>query len=795
MRIERVTAEAIRGIAHGRTIILDGKSLVLFGDNGTGKSSFVEAIECALTGNIKSLSTKGQRVSFKKHSTHINFKEKDRKALVTFKTKDKSLGPMCAPFTDSDLTPEAQSYLSVAINGSFILRRSALLLFVEATDKDRYNIVKPFLGLERYEEFEGGLKEAKSQLLAEYNSVKTKLNSTKTILGKKFELSLDQVLDVNLKRCLQQDCESFFKKPIDNIDTVKELRLASQGKISKSGQEATAARTQIVDFLAMIPSKEILLKFEEALELRFEEEVSNATKFFEKVLSLGLDWIVSDNLDECPLCEQSIDRDAVLAAIRARIEKNKQLAKAREDCDLLKTTVLTNCEQLIQKSSVLETAWQKATGNNEVPTKNLIDYFKDLKSLINKTDYWNEKLHLSELLENIRKKNLEEIQQQAESELGWSEQTNDESYFKVIDRCNSYIEFVPTIQQLVTEYKSAEKLMELSSKLHERAVAIRKEECARIFNDIGSDIKKIYDSFHPDEPLGEFTLEVKERGEGSAVLLGGFGDRTEEDPRAYYSEAHQDTLGLAIFLSLYQRVIAGTEFNLLVLDDILTSVDADHRRRVAEYLLEQVRQGTQIIITTHSRIWFEWLLQIQSNKGLRENFVNKRIVDWSLEDGPVLEDPEGDFDYLKAETGRRPHEQLLPVAGRLLEEILHYMRFGLSLAIAAKPSEQYTIGDIFPTFHKKLSSFPGLSEEIKDICTELVNTWGVRNWSTHYNEWAKELSAGEAKQFISPVMKLYEKTFCSSCKSFIIKSDTERGATRCKKGCLVYKGKAAIRKV
>jgi hypothetical protein len=442
---------------------------------------------------------------------------------------------------------------------------------------------------------------------------------------------------------------------------------------------------------------------------------------------------------------------------------------------------------LVAKSTTVNSAWAQAIPKAECPTNKLTESCKNLSDLLGNADYWKEKGKISSAIKDLTEEDLGALQMQADSALGWSASSDDERQFKLLDRCNTYISTVPTIRSLVSEVRAAEQIHKITNGLFEEAVNIRKRECARMFRDIGSDIKKIYDWFHPDEPLGEFSLELKDKGEGSAILLGGFGDRVDEDPRAYYSEAHQDTLGLAIFLSLHQRRTTGTNFNLLILDDILTSVDAAHRRRVAEYLLEQVRQGTQIILTTHSRPWFEWLLKIQADKGIREAFVNKRIVDWTLEDGPIIDDPEGDYDVLQNGLGNKAHEQLLPIAGRLLEEILHNMRFGLSLAVSAKPGEQYTIGDIFPTFNKKLSEFPGLLEDLKYICDQLKSTWGIRNWSTHYNEWALELSGEEAKQFIMPVMSLYQKTFCPKCRSFIFKSDTDVGATRCKKGCLVYR--------
>ncbi len=47
LRIKEVRARAFRGIGEDFSLGLDGKSFILFGDNGTGKSSIVETIEYA----------------------------------------------------------------------------------------------------------------------------------------------------------------------------------------------------------------------------------------------------------------------------------------------------------------------------------------------------------------------------------------------------------------------------------------------------------------------------------------------------------------------------------------------------------------------------------------------------------------------------------------------------------------------------------------------------------------------------------------------------------------------------
>jgi DNA repair exonuclease SbcCD ATPase subunit len=66
LKIKQVNAKGIRGIVDGPSLSLPSGGLILCGDNGTGKSSYVDAIEKALTGICSSLEKIGQGVSLNK---------------------------------------------------------------------------------------------------------------------------------------------------------------------------------------------------------------------------------------------------------------------------------------------------------------------------------------------------------------------------------------------------------------------------------------------------------------------------------------------------------------------------------------------------------------------------------------------------------------------------------------------------------------------------------------------------------------------------------------------------------
>ena len=70
--IRRLDVASFRGVPHlTASLIFDQKTVLIFGKNGTGKSSFVDAIEKLLCGRVDSLDSRGQGISSDRHGPHI----------------------------------------------------------------------------------------------------------------------------------------------------------------------------------------------------------------------------------------------------------------------------------------------------------------------------------------------------------------------------------------------------------------------------------------------------------------------------------------------------------------------------------------------------------------------------------------------------------------------------------------------------------------------------------------------------------------------------------------------------
>lgn len=81
-----------------------------------------------------------------------------------------------------------------------------------------------------------------------------------------------------------------------------------------------------------------------------------------------------------------------------------------------------------------------------------------------------------------------------------------------------------------------------------------------------------------------------------------------------------------MYLALAKHAGAGN--SLVVLDDVLTSVDEGHLARIVALLADEATHFGHLIITTHSRAWYEHLLNVG---GLNADLFE--LYGWDLHNG------------------------------------------------------------------------------------------------------------------------------------------------------------------
>ena len=248
-------------------------------------------------------------------------------------------------------------------------------------------------------------------------------------------------------------------------------------------------------------------------------------------------------------------------------------------------------------------------------------------------------------------------------------------------------------------------------------------------------------------------------------------DKSKEDPRAYISEGHLDTLGICIFLAFVSKF--NEELPIIVLDDIVTTVDANHREKLANLLLTKFPDH-QLIITTHDGIWYKQLCENQRTLGLRNNYVNKTIISWDRTIGPQFLDYRSLWGKIEDNINRGDFEIAGILSRRYLEWILKQICSHMRVKIEFNESGRYNARELFNNAFTRMNKLcarvinndpfkVGVITAFKDL-----DSWQyMGNILSHDNPEILSYPSSEIVNFAYKINTLYEQFLCPYCKSFL----------------------------
>jgi len=134
----------------------------------------------------------------------------------------------------------------------------------------------------------------------------------------------------------------------------------------------------------------------------------------------------------------------------------------------------------------------------------------------------------------------------------------------------------------------------------------QKEELEAFINSYSKEINDYYQYMHPGEKVENIEIKKTEKDDEltGITIEFKFFDKNTSPPQKYLSESHLNSLGIAFFLTSVKAFNKRNQF--FVLDDIISSFDLNHRKRLSDLLLEKF-SDYQIFILTHERNWFDYM--------------------------------------------------------------------------------------------------------------------------------------------------------------------------------------------
>ena len=184
-------------------------------------------------------------------------------------------------------------------------------------------------------------------------------------------------------------------------------------------------------------------------------------------------------------------------------------------------------------------------------------------------------------------------------------------------------------------------------------------------------------------------------------------------PTAYHSEGHQDGMGVCLYLALVKQLL-GNDFRYAVLDDVVMSVDVNHRRQFCE-LLKAEFPNVQFIITTHDEIWARQM----KSAGLVSSKGQARFYGWTVDGGPVYE--QGDI-WERIEEDLKRED--VPAAAHKLRRRLEAAGADIAERIGGRVAFR---GDANYDLSELINAVKGRHNDLLKLAAATANSWNDDN--------------------------------------------------------------------
>lgn len=806
MKLKCLEISGFRGIRKDISIDLDSsKSILIYGDNGSGKSSITDAFEWFYYDKIGHLSSKEIGTEARGINAIRNtFLADNEDAYVGLSCSDSKCDSRKKLFyKKSKLTGEYSNasqnfkdYLNASLRENLILRYKDLLRFVLFTKGEKLAEISEIIGFSNVSKIKAVLKKAVNDLKKELriknydnhigikqNQIMTQVNQA--IWNDEQYLDATKNLVVSLKLSVEVSDSS-------SIDKILELLKKPEDK------EAIAWQFSYEKVIENLNSFKASFNNICSVYKTFYEKCQQIAKDQDKLKKISLEPLLSQGLsilekklyedDKCPLCLQNKSREELLDELRKRLE---ELAIVKEEKDAAiedKNTTqriiqgaLTEIETALKEKCLLfeeNTALRKEIEQIKETTSTVLEKIKKASlaelELINKPeDFISLDMPAIQTIISALAAKKEKIITGKKNDLTFT------AYSKISSVRQSYneIKSMKKASEILTQQQQS---MEL---IYNEFVKKQREGLCSFLESISKDINDLYLFMNASENVSEIELvPLDEDDEFVGITLQfKFHGKPESPPHKYLSESHLNCLGICLFLASVKTFNKLNRF--IVLDDVISSFDTNHRARFARLLVEKF-SDYQIFLLTHEKDWFE----LVSNMVKGKNWVIKRMY-WDHDNGASIEEPLTDIKVrVEAKLKASDTSELGNMIRKYLERLLKDVCFNLEVKVRFlfnEHNENRMPNELLSELRGKLKD---RKCELKDqaVFERLNSSLFLGNRTSHDSTFSESID--DLKMFYSDVLELEKLCRCVQCNNLIAKKhyDDVEDTVRCSCGALKY---------
>lgn len=772
MRIDKIKISWFRGSADPIELDFRKKSIVVYGENGSGKSSFVDAVEHIV--NIGKIF----------HLAHEYSGRKQERAIINTHMPGSQSCQIELTLADGS-TVESR----IARNGSFtlipspcmmtswdyrrtILRQNEVSDFITDTKGNKYSALLPLLGLNYLEITAENLRKLVRQMQItssfEANSVEIQKGSVK----RKIVFGAANGLEI------RRQIEDLFKKynnaeeaPDKFTQTIEETSKAIEIKINDFTKEQKRY-SQLLEFskVRILENIEIIKKSSLDLVSTIQPLVLEKIKVLQSSISYA-EKLTQEEI-ECPACGRKISSVEFHKHLQSEEKSLKEIVQKKDE-HIVNLNHLCDSIQRLKGiiSDPLIAEWRSKQDNKNISYLERLDV-NPLRQSIDEDIVSNIEKEIIPILEsaisevNTPMPDVADILKDKEK----VDAAKDLARGHFLEQKNKSVQFlIDYLNDLQKTYRDQ----------------IRIQSSTAIAS-ISTDIARMWEILHPGEKVEDVRLLFPQDVDKAIEVGLKFYGFNQDSPRLTLSEGHRNSLGLCIFLAMAKKDVSIP----IILDDVVVSFDRNHRGRLG-FLLESEFPERQVLLFTHERDWYiELRRQLDP---IRWEF--KTLMPWESPDiGIRLSSKQYTFDDARAMVADSPDaagntaRKIMDISVAVLAESLN-----VSLPYLHRERNDHRTAHEFLEkmssrgafqIRKEDKSYEDFKEAIDDLrlATRLLGTWGNRA-SHDFN-----ITKVEAIELINVCERTLGHFKCSSCNYEVNRLDDEKAEFKqCRCGQLKWK--------
>ena len=772
MKIKQIDIKGLRGIKESLSLDLSGKSVVLYGDNGMGKSSISDSIEWFYTNKVAHLSSNeidlkdALRNAYLEEDfiSEVALKFLKRSDFDTGKTLSIKKGKLEQDY--SVKSDEILDYLVKSKEENLLLRYKSLNGFVDITKGDKLKYLSDIIGFSEVTKKKDVLRKAFNSIKAELKNqnFEGQINGQKAILISKIgaALSLEEdFFEVIKKKIVPLKLKMDIKSTEDVNALLKHLKSATNEKLLKENTFLEKVQTSLL----ILQSEVVMLNTHfDTYYNEFQKiaaDVEGIIKIYIGDLLKSGDTVIKKyHKDEsCPLCLQPKIKDELRTEITERLkeieEAEKKLKAFQNALELIKSLSIERIKRvdLLLSEPLLKFPENEKFKNDLnsikrklklMETASLVkpssgDKIQDSKSIaFNNLDFLfldNLAARIKKLKETIEKDNITEI------------------YANISASKDAFLK----IKTLEEERKILEKQSSSLFVIYNEFIKAQKEGLENFIDSFSSKINEYYQYMNPDEPFQEIKIvTMGEEDELNGITIEyKYNGTWVSPPQKYFSESHLNCFGISFFLASVDAFNDINEF--IVLDDVISSFDSNHRKRFAELLFEKF-SDRQIILLTHEEEWFRNFVKPLANK--KNWLVNE--IKWTEDKGTHFEESQGN---IKSRIEKKLMESNIDGLGnpirKYLESTLKEICMNLDVKVSFRPNEINEKRMPDELINELKSRIKSKSKDLKEHLStieKVANSSILGNLLSHDNPFHPKI--GDLKSFWADIQKMERIFYC-----------------------------------